>query len=244
MILQITFEPNVIFTIFGKNTNNQKMKGLFSLFFQKHSSEPHPEATVKKQSQNTSAPGYATYSGTKESIAMGHKVFHKDYQGAIDDGLRALKTTPNDPMVHINLMNAYYRGRDICPEYFEKSTEHAKLAMLNGHHTGLAEYRLAVNLEKMKFYHQTLQLYDLILNTQGFHFSPHGMGNDIDFNLRRTKVLAKLSKASDKETDRLFTEEEMVRMIQGIQDADEKERKEQLAFQKKQKALYDKIMKM
>lgn len=220
------------------------MKGLFSTIFRKRSSEQHPNTMTSNHPKKTSAPGYASFSGTEETVAMGNKVFHKDYQGAIDDGLRALESAPEDPMVHINLMDAYYRGRDISPEHIDKSTEHAKLAMLNGHHTGLAEYRLAINLEKKKFYHQALQLYNLILNTPGFHFSQHGMGNDIDFILRKTKAIAKLPKALDKETDLLFTEEKVFHMIQGIRYAEEAERRAQQAFQKRQKALYDKIMKM
>lgn len=111
--------------------------------------------------------------------SIGNLIYEKKYAEAIQMGLDLLKQTPNDPGVHINLMEAYFKSRESNPDYFDKSTHHAKLAMLCGHHTGLAEDRLAKNLDKCKLYHQSLQLYNLILDNPGFHFSSHGMVTEL-----------------------------------------------------------------
>ena len=196
----------------------------------------------KPGQKNDSAPGLPTFTADKTTVDMGNKVFNKDYQGAIDMGLKALESAPNDPMVHINLMDAYHKGKDLDPSYLDKSTEHARLAILYGHHTGLAEYRLAVNLEKKKCYYQALQLYDLILNTPGFHFSPHGVGNTIDFRGRKEKALAKLPKAQDSASDTLFSAEEINYIISGIESADRAEEWRQKEIEARLKKLKGSIL--
>lgn len=212
--------------------------------FKKRTDIKHSNTTTEISHLNNSAPGYASYAANQDALDMGNKVFNKDYQGAIDDGLKALESSPNDPMLHINLMDAYSKGRHINPDYIDRSTEHARLAMLNGHHTGYAEYRLAVNLEKKKFYHQSIQLYTLILDTPGFHFSSKGMGNGIDFGLRREKAIGKLSLSKDSEDAVLFSEYEIARMIEQIKAADIAEIKRQKEFEKHQRELWDRIIKM
>lgn len=220
------------------------MWSLFKRIFNKHTIETPSRKGESSDSTIISAPGHASYVASEESLDMGNKVFHKDYQAAIDEGLEALRSSPNDPMLHINLMDAYSKGRQLNPDYLDKSTEHAKLAMINGHHTGYAEYRLAVNLEKKRFYHQSIQLYNLILETPGFHFTKCGMGNGIDFKLRKEKAEAKLPKANDSDSDRLFSEQEITRMITGIRDADLAEEKRQQEFKKSQEEFLEKILKM
>lgn len=101
---------------------------------------------------------------------MGDLIYEKKYEEAISMELELLKETPNDPGVHINLMDAYFKSRDTTPEYFDKSTFHAKRAILCGHNTGYAEDRLAKNLDKKKLFHQSLQLLNLILDNPEFHF--------------------------------------------------------------------------
>lgn len=119
------------------------------------------------------------------SCSLGNLIFERRYQEAIDSGLKLLEKDPEDCMIHINLMDAYFKGRALSPDYFDKSTYYAKQAILYGHNTGYAEDRLAKNLEKLKLYHQSLQLYDLILENKEFHFSQAGIGNKIDFARRR-----------------------------------------------------------
>lgn len=148
----------------------------------------------------------------EEAIKLGHELFKLEHE--------LLKKTPNDPGVHINLMVAYFKCRDTNPDYFDKSTEHAKRAMLCGHHTGMAEDRLAKNLDKCKLFHQSLQLYNLILDNPGFHFSIHGMGHGIDFNKRREAVLRKMDKAVDTDSDILFTPDEITQIIESVHDND------------------------
>jgi len=125
----------------------------------------------------------------------------------------------NDAGVHINLMVAYFKAREIKPDYFDKSSYHAKMAILNGHHTGYAEDRLAKNLDKQKKYHQTIQLCDLVLRDD-FHFTEHGCGNVIDFSTRKEKAQQRINKASDNENDLLFTPEEIEKIIGDIKKTD------------------------
>lgn len=167
------------------------------------------------------------------SCSIGNLVFEKRYEEAIELGLSLLSQNPNDPGVHINLMEAYFKSRDSNPEFFDKSTYHAKRAMLCGHNTGLAEDRLAKNLDKEKLFHQSLQLYNLILDNPDFHFSTHGMGNGIDFNKRRENILKKMDKAADSEADILFSTEEIAQIIQSIRENDSAEEAERKATEER-----------
>lgn len=176
------------------------------------------------------------------SCSMGNLIFEKKYQEAIDLGLKLLEETPDDCGVHINLMDAYFKGRELSPDYLDKSTFHAKKSILLGFHTGYAEERLAKNLDKAKQYHQSLQLYNLILDNKEFHFSPGGCGNSIDFAKRRDAVLKKMDKALDTESDILFTPEEIAQIIQGIKDKDQLREEELLKYQKKTE-LRDRLVK-
>lgn len=160
---------------------------------------------------------------------IGNLVYERKYQEAIDLGLKLLEQNPEDSGVHVNLMDAYFKGRSLSPDYLGKSTFHAKQAILFGHHTGYAELRLAKNLEKVKYYHQSLQLYNLILENKNFHFSTHGVGNYTDFAKRRATILKKMDKALDSERDVLFTSEEIVQIIQGIVDDDAREKADLIA---------------
>ena len=170
-----------------------------------------------------------------EYCSIGNLVFEKKYKEAVELGLKLLEATPNDPGVLINLMDAYFKGKEAtAPDYLAKSTYYAKQAIIYGHNTGYAEERLAKNLDKAKLFHHSLQLYNLILETEGFHFSSQGRGNFIDWNHRRDAVLKKMDKALDAEDDVLFTPEEIVLIIQSIKDNDDRERR--------QKERYDRIM--
>lgn len=173
---------------------------------------------------------------TPIAITMGNTIFAGEYETAIRMGLEALKDNPHDPMIHINLMDAYFKGKDLSPEYRELSTKHARLAILYGHHTGYAEKRLAINLEKDGFFNQALQLYSLILDTPGFHFSKFGIGNHEDFEARRERTLKRLDKAKDTPSDKLFSESEIESIIDGIREADIKERIEKDQFKKRMDA--------
>ena len=169
------------------------------------------------------------------SCGIGNLVFEKKYREAVELGLKLLEDTPNDPGVLINLMDAYFKGKEtVALDYIAKSTYYAKQAILTGHNTGYAEQRLAINLDKAKMFHQSLQLYSLILETEGFHFSSHGCGNSIDWNHRKESILNKMDKAVDNEDDVLFSQEEISKIIQIIKDKDDKERRE--------KERYDRLM--
>ena len=170
-----------------------------------------------------------------EYCKIGNLVSEKKYAEAVQLGLKLLKETPNDCGVHINLMNAYFKGKEeVAMDYLEKSSYHAKQAILLGHNTGFAEERLAKNLDKAKMFHQSLQLYNLILETEGFHFSSHGCGTTIDWNHRRESILKKMDKAVDSETEILFTPDEISQIILSIKENDKKEIRE--------KERYDRLM--
>ena len=154
-------------------------------------------------------------------LKIGNLEYEKKYQEAIDYGLDLLQQTPMDCGAHVNLMVAYFKARKENPEYLGKSTYHARLAILYGHHTGYAEERLAKNLDRAKCYHQSIQLYDLILR-EDYHFTPHGCGNKEMFAKRREVVLQKMDKAKDLATDCLFSEEEIDLILQGIREDDER----------------------
>lgn len=158
------------------------------------------------------------------SIKNSNLLIEKKYETAILEGLRQLRNHPENASIHVNLMDAYFKAREIDSTYLDKSSYHAKMAILNGHHTGYAEDRLAKNLDKQKKYHQTIQLCNLVLR-EDFHFSPHGCGNTIDFSARKEKAQQKINKASDDESCSLFTPTEIEKIINDIKNTDIKKAK-------------------
>lgn len=150
------------------------------------------------------------------SCKIGNLIFEKKYHEAIQYGLSLLERNPTDCGVHVNLMDAYFKARNDNPQYLNKSTYHARLAILYGHHTGYAEDRLAKNLDRAKYYHQSLQLYDLILRDD-FHFSPHGCGKKEIFAQRRNKALQRIDIAQDSKNNVLFTPDEISTIIKDVQ---------------------------
>lgn len=190
-----------------------------------------------------------------KSCTIGNLIEDKKYEEAIELGLKLLKENPKDASILINLMDAYFKGKEIvAPDYIDKSTYYAKQSILNGHHTGYAEQRLAINLDKAKLFHQSLQLYNLILDTEGFHFSSHGCGNFINWKHRRESILKKMDKAMDTENDVLFTPSEIAQIIQNIKDDDNKEEQEKerytrimnelkIALKNREYDKYDKLFK-
>lgn len=105
-------------------------------------------------------------------------------------------------------MDAYFKARNNDSSYFDLSTFHAKQAVIYGHNTGLAQQRLAINLEKELKIHQAIQLCDIILSDK-FYFSLHGFGSKEDYTKRKIRLIKKLDKSIDTEYDRLFTDEEV-----------------------------------
>ena len=161
------------------------------------------------------------------SCDIGNLVFEKKYKEAVELGLKLLEKSPNEPGLLINLMDAYFKGKElVASDYIAKSSYYAKQAILNGHNTGYAEQRLAINLDKAKLFHQSLQLYNRILETEGFHFSSNGCGNCINWNHRRDSILKKMDKAVDTSNDVLFTPIEISNIIQSIKENDDREKRE------------------
>lgn len=171
----------------------------------------------------TQIPGYCD---------IGNLIYEKKFHEAIELGNKLLKKTPSSAGVHVNLMDAYFKLRDENSIFFEKSTEHARLAMLYGHNTGYVQKRLIINLEKQRKYFQALQLCEIILLDK-FHFSKHGSGNKDEFEKRKAIIEKKINQATDTVADILFSENEIFDVIKQIREDEEREKKEQLEYEKR-----------
>ena len=142
-------------------------------------------------------------------------IFHKEYEKAIEICLTLLDECykvdiEHDyiAMVHINLMDAYFKARHTNATYFDLSTHHAKQAMIYGHNTGYAAERLAINLDKENKINQAIQVCDMIIDSS-FILDKNGCRTIEDFEKRKRRLLNKNLKVKDINTDRLFTDEEL-----------------------------------
>ncbi len=169
-----------------------------------------------------------------EYCSIGNLIFEKKFHEAIELGKKLLEKTPYSDGVHVNLMDAYFKVRNENPIFYDKSVEHARLAMLYGHNTGYVQERLAINLEKLGKINQAIQVCNIVLLDQ-FHFSAHGCGNKEEFTKRKEKLIKKLSKATDNEGSVLFTDEEISFLIEQIRKEDERIKKEKNEHEKRMK---------
>lgn len=154
-----------------------------------------------------------------DAITLGNLIFERKYDEAIELGNKMLLNCESDYasacMIHINLMQSYFKDRSGNESYFDLSTHHAKQAMICGHNTGLAQERLIINLEKQGHIHKAINLCNIILSKR-FSFSKHGCGSKDDFTNRKEKLMSKLSKAKDSKTDLLFAMDELELMYSNI----------------------------
>ena len=102
-------------------------------------------------------------------VKVGNSIYEKQYEKAISQCKKLLEENPKSIELHINLMDAYFKAKQLDASYYDMSTEHAKLAMLYGHNTGYAQQRLVINLTKDRKYYQAIQVCDIILSNS-FHF--------------------------------------------------------------------------
>ena len=147
-----------------------------------------------------------------EYIDAANKIYNKEYDSAIVDLKEQLdKTSITNSqalsMIHINLMQAYFKNRATHLEYFELSTIHAKEALKNGHNTGLAPFRLIVNLEKQNRLKQAIEVCNIVTD-ENYKFSIHGYKQKDEFIDRLKKLELKLKKIGDTNNEILFSEEE------------------------------------
>jgi hypothetical protein len=146
-----------------------------------------------------------------KTVDMGNLIFEKKYEAAITLGKKLLSTCTNvkyESMIHVNLMQAYFKSRSENPKYFDLSTYHAKQAMICGHNTGFVQERLAINLEKAGKLNSVIELCEIILSDQ-FTFSLHGVGTKEEYHNRKIKILKKINRTIiEPETDELFNENE------------------------------------
>lgn len=141
-------------------------------------------------------------------INMGNLVFEKQYNAAIQMGEDLLKACPQEDheylsMIHINLMQAYFKSKDINPNHLELSTYHAKQSMLYGHNTGYAQERLIINLEKSNKIYQAIQVCEIILS-EDFSFGNNTRNSKDDFLKRREKLFKKIHNSADSPESKIF----------------------------------------
>ncbi|MCJ7812650.1 hypothetical protein MUP95_04935 [bacterium] len=152
-----------------------------------------------------------------EYIDSANKIYNKQYDSAIIDLKQQLKkTNPNDfenlSMIHINLMQAYFKNRTKNENYFDLSTFHAKEALKYGHNTGLAAYRLIVNLEKIGEIQHAIEVCKLVISKE-YHFSKYGFKQKPEFIERLNKLNLKFKKQVEHTSESYFTEEEKEMII-------------------------------
>jgi hypothetical protein len=173
---------------------------------------------------------------------IGNLIFDKKYNEAIELGNKLLEKTPCSAGVHVNLMDAYFKIRNENPIFYDKATEHARLAMLYGHNTGYVQKRLAINLEKQGKIYQAIQICNIVISDK-FHFSKHGCGNKVEFVKRKETLINKITNAADKEDDIFFTNEEVSFLIEQIRLDEEREIKEQDEYEKRMRLLEKELVK-
>ena len=165
---------------------------------------------------------------------IGNLILEKKYHEAIDLGNKLLEKTPCSAGVHVNLMDAYFKARNEDRIFYDKSTEHARLAMLYGHNTGYVQKRLTINLEKIGKIYQAIQICNIVLLDK-FHFSKHGCGTKEEFTKRKATLIKKTDQAIDKENDLIFTNLEISYLLEQIQLDEDREIQEQAEHEKRMK---------
>ena len=165
---------------------------------------------------------------------IGNLILEKKYHEAIDLGNKLLEKTPCSAGVHVNLMDAYFKARNEDRIFYDKSTEHARLAMLYGHNTGYVQKRLTINLEKIGKIYQAIQICNIVLLDK-FHFSKHGCGTKEEFAKRKATLIKKTDQAIDKENDLIFTNVEISYLLEQIQLDEDREIQEQAEHEKRMK---------
>ena len=168
--------------------------------------------------------------------SIGNLVYEKKYYEAIDLGKKLLDETPHSAGVHVNLMDAYFKVRDENPLFYDKSIEHARLAMLYGHNTGYVQKKLAIGLEKLNKIHQAIQICDIVLNGE-FHFSSHGCGDKNEFVKRKEKLLKKVNNFAESEETKVFSTDEVSFIIEQIRLEEERIKQEKIERDKKMEQL-------
>ena len=225
---------NIFKKIFGNNSDKS----------QTHSEKKEVMINISSTNKDnaSSKAGIVYESQIPEYCSIGNLIYEKKFHEAIDLGKKLLKKTPHSAGIHVNLMDAYFKIRNENPSFYEKSIEHARLAMLYGHNTGYVQERLVINLEKTGKINQAIQVCDIVL-MQDFHFSTHGGGSKDEFTKRKEKLVNKLSKTKDNDISILFTDEEVSFLIEQIRLEDERIKKEKIEHEKKMKQLEKEIAK-
>ncbi len=156
-------------------------------------------------------------------VEAANKTYNKEFDSAIDELSKQLEDTDaNDytklAMIHINLMQAYFKNRTKHDNYFKMSSEHAKKALICGHNTGLAPFRLIVNLEKEGNLFQAMEVCKLVIDNR-YYFSPTGYKQKPEFMERLEKLQKKAKKDESIDHNPLFTKSEIELAIKNSHNA-------------------------
>lgn len=154
-------------------------------------------------------------------IDAANKIYNKEYDAALVELKQQLENAnPNDienlSMIHINLMQAYFKNRSNAEYYFALSTHHAKEALKFGHNTGLAAFRIIANLEKERKFKQAIEVCQVV-TSKDYHFSKFGYKQKPEFHERMAKLKLKLEKYGDDSSDSFLTDQEKALIIKNSQ---------------------------
>lgn len=146
-------------------------------------------------------------------VEAANKTYNKEFDSAIKDLSKQLENTSSNDysklaMIHINLMQAYFKNRTRHDNYFTLSSEHAKKALICGHNTGLAPFRLIINLEKEGNLFQAMEVCKLVIDNR-YYFSPSGYKQKPEFIERLKRLQKKAEKIEPLNDNPLFTKNEI-----------------------------------
>ncbi|MFW5879924.1 MAG: hypothetical protein ACOCUV_03780 [bacterium] len=157
------------------------------------------------------------YGSVPDYISSANKIHEKRYDEAIVELKEQLDNTPQDnaadlAMIHINLLQAYFKSRNENPDHFDLSTHHAKEALKYGHNTGFAADRIIINLEKQKRYNHAIEVCEVLISNE-YHILQNSKRTKETYVEKLEKLKNKLEKHGDKNSENFFSEEEKIMII-------------------------------
>ena len=168
---------------------------------------------MKSQDQNSKGIWQIIYKSVMPAyIEPANKIFRGEYLSAINDLNNFLLNTDYSDiktlsMLHINLMQAYFKIRETNPKNVEQFMFHAKEALKYGHNTGLAPYRLIVGFEKQNKINKAIDVCEIVTANE-YKFSIYGYKQKPEFIERLKKLELRNRKIQDSCLEPFCTEYE------------------------------------
>lgn len=172
-----------------------------------------------------------------EFCHIGNLITEKRYEEAIQLGKKLLSESDSQQdlsMIHINLITAYEKLK-----MYKEASEHMKYAILTGHNTGLAYERMAITLERAHYFHQALEICNLVLDDR-FRISLTAGEKErkLKFANRKERLMKRLQKSEDADTDFVFTPEQkehILHMTSELRRIEEESSNDYLEYSRKSK---------